>query len=132
MSTLLYKDETFKIIGSCMRVHSELGSGFLESVYHEALEREFKENEVPYKSKEKLQVFYKDEIMNKFFVADFVCFDKIIIELKASNFIHKTMELQTVNYLKTTKFELGLLINFGESSLMWKRFINTSNPLNPS
>ena len=125
MDKLLFEKETYKIIGCCMSVHKELGAGFLESIYHEALEKEFKEHKIPFKSKEKLQVYYKNQPMNKFFVADLICYDKIIVELKAATFLHKTMEAQTINYIKSTNFKIGLLINFGEKSLKWKRFINT-------
>lgn len=126
MDELLFKDESYKIIGACMNVHRELGMGFLESVYQEALEKEFREIQVPFKSQERVHVFYKNKPMDKFFKADFVCYDKIIVELKATTFLHKSMEAQTINYLKSTKHKLGLLINFGEKSLVWKRFINSS------
>jgi len=108
-----------------MEVHRGLGAGFLESVYHEAIEREFIKNEIPFKSKEKLQVYYNDKPLKKYFVADFICFDKIVVEIKAASFLHKDYEAQTINYIKSTNYPLGLLINFGESSLVWKRFINT-------
>ena len=129
MTKLLFEKESYAIIGSCMKVHNELGAGFLESVYHEALEKELYENDVPFRSKEKLRLFYKDSPMNKFFVADFICFDKIILEIKASSFMHKSSDAQVINYLKSTNKKLGLLVNFGETSLNWKRFINT-NPRN--
>ncbi|ETN95801.1 GxxExxY protein [Zhouia amylolytica] len=129
MGKLLFEDETYKIIGCCMSVHKELGPGFLESVYHEALGKEFYDNEVHFRTKDKLELYYKGEPMNKFFIADFVCYDKIILEIKASNFIHQSNEAQVINYLKSTNKVLGLLVNFGETSLKWKRFINT-NPRN--
>lgn len=129
MAKLLFEKESYAIIGCCMNVHRELGSGFLESVYHEALEKEFYDNEVPFRTKDKLELYYKGEPMNKFFIADFVCYDKIILEIKASNFIHQSNEAQVINYLKSTNNALGLLVNFGETSLKWKRFINT-NPRN--
>jgi len=125
MGTLLFEENTYKIIGACMSVHKGLGAGFLESVYHEALEKEFKIQQVNYDSKKKLQVYYNEAPLQKYFIADFICFDKIIVEIKAASFLHKDTEAQTINYLKSTNYPLGLLINFGQSSLTWKRFINT-------
>jgi len=125
MDKLLFGDETYKVIGACMTVHKNLGAGFLESVYHEALENEFEMQKVIFESKKKLQVYYKDAPLKKYFIADFICFDKIVIEIKAASFLHKDTEAQTINYLKSTNYQLGLLINFGQSSLTWKRFINT-------
>lgn len=108
-----------------MQVHKGLGAGFLESVYHEALVREFSKKGIPFKSKQKIQVYYNDEPLDKYFVADFICYDKIIVELKAAAFLHKNFEAQTINYVKSTNHPLGLLVNFGQLSLVWKRFINT-------
>lgn len=127
MGGLLFEKESYKILGACMQVHRELGAGFLESVYQEALEKEFIVEEIPFKSQQKLQLYYKNEPMQKYFIADFVCYDEIIVELKAATFIHNTMEAQTINYIKSANFKLGLLVNFGERSLKWKRFINTND-----
>ena len=110
-----------------MHVHGTLGPGFLESVYQEALEKEFIKRNIPYVRHPKLELFYEGEKMKKFFVADFVCYSKILIELKASPFIHSNNFDQLINYLKSTKLEVGLLINFGASSLQYKRCINTPN-----
>ncbi|WP_086478457.1 GxxExxY protein [Arenibacter amylolyticus] len=126
MSPLIHEEESYKIIGACMNVHKVLGKGFLESVYEEALEKELVKAEVPYKKQHRLRISYDGELLDKYFIADFLCFDKIIVEIKATEFIHKNMEAQVINYLKATKSEVGLLINFGEKSLKWKRFINTS------
>jgi GxxExxY protein len=125
MTDLLYKDECYTIIGACMAVHSNLGSGFLESVYAEALAKELKKRNVPYEREKKIELFYDGEKMNKYFRADFVCFESIIVELKSKSFLLKIDEQQTINYLKGTNFQLGLLVNFGERSLKYKRFINT-------
>jgi GxxExxY protein len=124
MGKLLFEENTYKIIGACMSVHKGLGAGFLESVYHEALEKEFKNQKVNFESKKKLQVYYNAPLQ-KYFIADFICFDNIVVEIKAASFLHKDTEAQTINYLKSTNYPLGLLINFGQSSLTWKRFINT-------
>ncbi len=125
MGKLLFEDETYKVIGACISVHKGLGVGFLESVYHEALEKEFEIQKVNFDSKKKLQVYYNDAPLKKYFVADFICFDKIVVEIKAASFLHKDTEAQTINYLKSTGYQIGLLINFGQPSLTWKRFINT-------
>lgn len=125
MSKLLYEEETYKVIGACMTVHKNLGSGFLESVYQEVLAKEFRKEEIPFTQQQKLNLFYEGEKLNKYFNADFVCFDKIILEIKSVSFLNKNLESQIINYLKATNKEVGLLINFGEKSLKWKRFINS-------
>jgi GxxExxY protein len=124
MIEIIYKEESFKIIGACMEVHKKLGAGFLESVYSEALELEFKKVGIPYEREKKLPVFYEDKPLNKYFKADFVCYNSIIIELKATKFLVEADHRQTINNVKATKFKLGLLINFGSSSLTYKRIIN--------
>jgi len=125
MTKLLFKEETYKVIGACITVHKKLGSGFLESVYQEALAKELSKAKIPFKQQEKLNIYYDNEILKKYFMADFVCYDKIIAEIKATHFLTEKMNQQVINYLKSTNFEVGLLLNFGEKSLKWKRFINT-------
>ncbi|HLP04507.1 MAG TPA: GxxExxY protein [Paludibacter sp.] len=126
MPEIIYKDESYKIIGSCIKVHTELGAGFLESVYQEALERQFVKDGVPYVREKMLKINFDGEPLKKTFKADFVCFDKIIVELKAATFLHNYNIEQTKNYLSATKFQLGLLVNFGSKSLTYKRVINTN------
>lgn len=108
-----------------LKIASKNIQNLFHRVYHEALEKEFESQEIEFDSKRKLQVYYNDVPLKKYFIADFICFDKIIIEIKAASFLHKDTEAQTINYLKSTNYKLGLLINFGQSSLAWKRFINT-------
>lgn len=127
MSELLFEEESYKIIGICMEVHKKLGTGFLESVYQEVLQKEFVKRNVPFEQQKKLQLYYDQVELKKYFIADFVCFDKIIIEIKSVQFVNSNAKQQVINYLKATNFKLGLLINFGESSLKWKRIINTPN-----
>lgn len=127
MSKLLLEEETYKIIGACMKVHKNLGSGFLESVYQEVLAKEFVKEEIPFEKEKQLNLFYEGEKLDKYFKADFLCYDKIIVELKSVSFLNKNLESQVINYLKATSKEVGLLINFGEKSLKWKRFINTNH-----
>ena len=124
MTDILFKDESYKIIGACFEVHKKLGSGFLESVYSEALELEFIKVNIPYEREKKLSVFYDDQPLKKYFKADFVCYNSIIIELKATKFIIEADHRQTVNNVKATKFRLGLLINFGTPSLTYKLIAN--------
>jgi len=124
-ANLLLEEETYKIIGTCMKVHRKMGAGFLESVYQEVLEKEFTAQEIPFTRQVKLKLFYEGKALKKYFIADFVCYEKIILEIKAANFLHKDTEAQTINYLKSTNKQVGLLINFGQKSLVWKRFINT-------
>jgi len=107
-----------------MEVHKKLGSGFLESVYSEALEIEFKTAGIPYEKEKKLPVFYDDKPLNKYFRADFVCFNSIILELKATKYLIDADRQQTLNNVKATRFKLGLLINFGSTSLTYKRILN--------
>ena len=128
---LIFPEESYQIIGACMSVHRKLGNGFLESVYQEALGKELKTREIPFQRHKRLNLYYDGEKLDKYFVADFVCYEGIILEIKAINFIAKSIEQQVINYLKSTDTELGLLVNFGEKSLTWKRFVNTPNHHNP-
>ena len=118
---LKYEEYTSKIINACMEVHNNLGNGFLEAVYQEALEKEFKMQNIPYEREKFLPIIYKGEILEKQYFADFVCFGKIIVELKAVSNIVKAHKAQVLNYLKAANLEIGLLVNFGENSLKWDR-----------
>jgi len=118
---LIYKEETYRIIGAAMEVHSTLGSGFLEAVYQEALAMEFERKGIPFKQEEKLKIKYKDQILSKYYEADFICYDKIIVETKAIKELSGIDEAQVINYLKATGLKIGLLINFGSESLEHKR-----------
>jgi GxxExxY protein len=124
MTDILYKEESYKIIGACMEVHKKLGTGFLESVYSEALELEFKKVNIPFEREKKLPVFYDGLQLKKYFKADFVCYKSIIIELKATKFLIEADHKQTVNNVKATRFKLGILVNFGSPSLSYRRIIN--------
>jgi GxxExxY protein len=120
---LIYPEESYKIIGAAMEVHRELGSGFLEAVYHEALIIELEKRGIPFMYKTELDLWYKGIPLKKMYVADFVCYDKIIIEIKALSGLSSQHDAQVINYLKATNFKLGLLINFGSESLEHKRLI---------
>lgn len=121
--TVVFKEECFQIIGACMAVHSELGCGFLEAVYQEALEIELKKKSIPYKREKKLNIYYKDHLLQKQYITDFICYDEIILELKAVKQMEDIHHAQILNYLKATSKKLGLLINFGANSLQYKRFV---------
>ncbi len=123
MKKILCKEENYNVIGLCMKVHSELGPGFLEGVYQEALEILFKENNIPFGREKELFVHFLGKKLNKTYFADFICYDKIILELKAVSELSKVHEAQVFNYLKATGLKLGILINFGEESLNYKRII---------
>jgi len=120
---LIFKDECYQIIGCAMEVHRELGNGFLEAVYQEALSIEFEEQNVPYRPQEMIDIYYKEKLLNKKYISDYICFDKIIIELKTVDKLKSEHYAQVLNYLKATNCKLGLLINFGASSLEYKRII---------
>ncbi len=106
-----------------MEVHKELGCGFLESVYQEALEIELTLRNIPFKKEAILPIYYKGKLLKKFYEADFFCYDEIIVELKALTELTSQHEAQVINYLKATNCEIGLLINFGQPSLQHKRLI---------
>ncbi|MCI0472544.1 MAG: GxxExxY protein [Ignavibacteria bacterium] len=110
-----------------MKVHSNLGNGFLESVYQEALNIEFERNEIPNIPEKELIINYDGIVLTKTFRADFICFDKIIVELKAAENLSNDHIFQVLNYLKATGFKLGLILNFGNKSLQFKRIINNFN-----
>ena len=120
---LVYKEESYHIIGSCMEVHKELGPGFLEPVYQEAVAIQFRNDSIPFEKEKELVISYKEIELRKRYIADFVCFERIIVELKALNCITTDHEAQVLNYLKATGCKLGLLVNFGESKLTYKRLV---------
>ncbi len=125
---LLHKNEVYKIIGAAMEVYRELGPGFLEAVYHEALEIEFDIRGIPYESKKKLRIQYKGCRLKKGYESDFFCYGIIPVEIKASKGLIGGDAAQLINYLKATELEIGLLINFGTlSELEWRRLIFSSD-----
>ena len=124
MGMYVYQEESYKIRGAVFAVHNELGCGFLERVYQDALEYEFKERGIPYEREKLIQIMYKDKPLGEPYRADFVCYDKIIVELKALSELDGTHRAQVINYLKATKMKLGLLVNFGETSAKVERLLN--------
>jgi GxxExxY protein len=118
------KDQrTYKIIGAAMEVHKELGGGFLEAVYQEALEKELKLQDIFFKSQPVIEIKYKGQPLEKKYQPDFICFGEIIIEIKAISRLSGIEEAQLINYLKATGLNVGLLINFGAQSLQYKRLV---------
>ena len=124
MREIIYKEDSYKIVGAAMEVHKHLGCGFLEQVYQEALELEFLHLNIPYEREKQMNIYYRDKKLSKYYIADFICFDKIILELKALSELTSEHEAQLINYLKTTNMRLGILLNFGTESLEYKRILN--------
>ena len=120
---LRYEDETFQIIGAAMKVHSTLGPGFTEKVYQEALAVEFTEQGIPFAREKEYHAVYKGKVLNATYVPDFVCYDNIVVELKAAKELDDVHRAQAINYGKIAGFRLALLINFGEKSLRKERFL---------
>lgn len=128
MTHLLYKKEAYAIVGAAMEVHNHLGGGFLEAVYQEALGLELAARRIPYEAQPRLNIYYKEHKLDQYYIADFVAYEAIIIEIKAIVQIGSMEMAQTLNYLKATGFELGLVINFGkQDGLEWRRVIRTPN-----
>lgn len=125
-SEILYPEEAYKIIGAAIEVHRSLGPGFLESVYEEAMVIESENREIPFKTQVMLPVYYKGERLTKEFIADYIGYEKIIVEFKCIPKLTNVEEAQIINYLKVTGLKLGLLINFGShEKLEWRRYANT-------
>ena len=123
MNTFYYKVETYNIRGAIFAVHNELGNGFLERVYQDALEYEFRERGIPYEREKLIQIMYKGKPLGEPYRADFVCYGKIIVELKAVEELQGIHRSQVVNYLNATGMKLGLLVNFGEKFANIERIV---------
>ena len=113
MTKIIYADESYAIQGACFEVYKQMGCGFLEAVYQECLHKEFVIQNIPFDSQPTLRLYYKEMELTKTYTPDFVCFDKIIVELKAVSNISGEHRAQILNYLKASGFKLGLLVNFG-------------------
>ncbi|MGE9296814.1 MAG: GxxExxY protein [Puniceicoccales bacterium] len=125
MPEIVFKEESYQIIGACMEVYNELGHGFLEMVYQEALALEFGLRGIPFEREKPLPVNYKGQPLGTAYRADFVCNEAIILEVKAMDEISSKNASQVLNYLNATRSTLGLLVNFGSSEgLQYKRFVN--------
>jgi GxxExxY protein len=124
MAELIFKDEVFNIVGAAFEVYNELGRGLLEGVYQEALAIELTSRSIPFFQLAPLRINYKGIVLEKQFIADFVCYGAVLLELKALDQIHTVHEAQLINYLKITGLRVGLILNFGAAQeLEWKRFV---------
>jgi GxxExxY protein len=124
MSILTESDpRTYAIIGAAMEVHRLLGCGFLEPVYHQAMEIELNDRSIPFHAQIEFRVNYKGQELDAYYKPDFICFDEVVVELKALARLTSIEESQVINYLKVTGLHTGLLLNFGVRSLEQKRFI---------
>ena len=123
MADLILKDESYELIGICMEVHRELGMGFREIIYKDALEYEFQQRDIPYERERPYLVRYKSITLPRRYNADFIVFDSIILEVKASTLIVDGFVKQTINYLKASNLQLGIIANFGQNSFVSKRVI---------
>ncbi|HLF32618.1 MAG TPA: GxxExxY protein [Cyclobacteriaceae bacterium] len=123
MAEIIYKDESYKIIGICMEVHNHLGPGFLEVVYKDALEYEFQKAKIPFEREKEYVVHYRGITLRRKFYADFVVFDKIILEVKAVSGIADDFIALAINYLKVSRNKLAIIANFGEIKFKHKRVV---------
>jgi GxxExxY protein len=124
MPELLLKDEVYQVIAAAMDVYYKLGRGFLEPVYQEAFGMELASRRIPFEPQAEVIIFYKGQPLKKRYVPDVVCFDQIIVELKACERLSGVEEAQLLNYLRATRKRVGLLINFGSRGrLEWKRYV---------
>ena len=120
---LIYKEEAYNIISCCFEVHNNLGKGFLETVYKDAIMHEFKNRQIDFTRERKFEIKYKDIVLPHYYFADFLLLDKIILEIKAQRGVVDEHYKQVINYLAVSKCKLGLLVNFGEDKLQFKRVI---------
>jgi GxxExxY protein len=121
---LLLKEEVYAIVGAAMEVHTVLGAGFAEAVYQEAMEIEFRGRGITFERQVDVPVWYKGSLLECAYVADFVCFGSVIVEIKAIRELANRDEAQTINYLRATKLRVGVLMNFGDPGrLDWHRFV---------
>ena len=120
---LYLKEESYSIVGAAMKLHATLGCGFLEAAYQEGLEIAFRKFEIPFEAQKELTISLWGETLKKTYVADFVVFDEIIVEIKALKTLTGAEKAQVLNYLKASSYRLGILINFGASQLEFKRIV---------
>ncbi|MCM3902978.1 MAG: GxxExxY protein [Pyrinomonadaceae bacterium] len=124
MTELVLKEEVYEIIGAAMDVYYQLGRGFLEPIYQEAFEIELGRRGLPFEHQKELTVLYKGQPLEKKYVPDLICFNQIIVELKALDRLTGVEEAQLLNYMRMTRMGVGLLINFGSRvRLEWKRYV---------
>ncbi|MGB9129123.1 MAG: GxxExxY protein [Thiobacillus sp.] len=126
MDELVLREEVYAIVGAAIEVHRELGAGFLEAVYQEALERELALREIAFEAQRELAIHYRGQPLSKIYICDLLCFDKVLVELKAMDRLTGREEAQVINYLKAAGLPVGLLINFGaHGKLEWRRLVKS-------
>lgn len=123
MADIIFKEESYKIIGACFEVHKVLGHGFKEVVYKDALEMELTRIGIPFQREKSYSILYKEQKLKHYFIADFIAYNTIILEIKTGSYIGDPHIKQTLNYLKTSGVRLGMVINFGLPSLEYQRVI---------
>ena len=128
MSDIILGKEYYDVKGACIEVHKRLGCGFLEKVYQDALEIEFNIRNIPYEREKRITIDYKGHIIDQGYIADFICYGKLIVELKATRELHDVHKAQVMNYLRATTLPIGTLVNFGETSLHDQRLVNWNSP----
>jgi len=125
MADILYRDESYKIVGACFEVYNQKGFGFTEAVYQECLQLELELQGIPFVAQPLLEIEYKGSLLTQFFKPDFICYGKIIVEIKTVSNLTDAHRAQTLNYLNATKYELALLVNFGQfPKLDYERLVN--------
>jgi GxxExxY protein len=126
MDQLVFREEVYAVVGAAIEVHRELGAGFLEAVYQEAMERELVLRGIAFESQRELAIQYKDQALAKSYVCDLLCFDNVLVELKAMDRLSGREEAQVINYLKSSGLSVGVLINFGaHGKLEWRRLVKS-------
>jgi len=126
MDELVFREEVYAVVGAAIEVHRELGAGFLEAVYQEAMERELAARGIAFESQRELVIQYKGQPLGKSYVCDLLCFDSVLVELKAIDRLTGREDAQVINYLKAAGLPVGVLINFGShGKLEWRRLVNT-------
>jgi GxxExxY protein len=126
MDQLVFREEVYAVVGAAIEVHRELGAGFLEAVYQEAMERELVLRGIAFESQRELAIQYKGQALAKSYVCDLLCFDNVLVELKAMDRLSGREEAQVINYLKSSGLSVGVLINFGaHGKLEWRRLVKS-------
>jgi GxxExxY protein len=127
MEEIIFNEETYRLIGICMKVHSSLGTGFKEIVYKDAIEMELRSEAILFEREKKFEIMYGGQLLQRKFTADFFAFDCIVLEIKSIPALTPSDFKQLLNYVKAARLQLGLLINFGGDKLEFKRVINTKS-----
>lgn len=124
MAELILGTETYAVVGAAMEVYYKVGIGFLEPIYQECLEIELKHRKIPFEPQKKLEMYYKEQLLQKKYIPDFLCYGQIIVEIKVLDRLTNIEVAQLMNYLKITKMRVGVLINFGSRpNLEWKKYV---------